>query len=85
MPKDRSLVRASDIGLWSFCNRAWWLAHVEAAPPENPEALAAGTRAHAAHGRSLHRSTQMARVGLLLCLIGLGLFALFLLFGWPGS
>lgn len=85
MPKDRSLVRASDIGQWSFCHRAWWLAHVQKVAPENLEALAAGTQAHAEHGRRLQWSTRLTRIGLLLCLIGMGLLLIFLFLGWPGS
>ena len=42
MAKDRSLVRASDIGAWAFCNRAWWLAKVQHAEHENPAVFVRG-------------------------------------------
>ncbi len=71
MPKDRSLVRASDIGAWAFCHRAWWLANVQGVEHENPGALAAGTRAHTDHGRSLRRSATLQRLGLFLLAAGL--------------
>lgn len=63
MTKDRSLVRASDIGAWAYCNRAWWLANVKNVTPANVSELAAGTRAHHVHGRTLQRSAQLLRLG----------------------
>jgi hypothetical protein len=79
MPKDRSLVRASDIGTWTFCNRAWWLAHVQEAQHENPAALAKGNQAHAAHGRSLLQATWLRHLGIALFVGGFLLAAVVLL------
>lgn len=79
MPKDRSLVRASDIGTWAFCNRAWWLANVQKAPHERPQMLDWGDQSHAAHGRLVTRSGQLQKVGLSLLGAGLILLALLLL------
>jgi hypothetical protein len=79
MAKDRSLVRASDIGAWAFCNRAWWLAHVQHAEHENPAALSRGDDAHAAHGQAVIMASWQQRFGLLLLAAGLifgGLLAL---------
>ena len=64
MREDRSLVRASDIGLWTYCHRAWWLAKVKGAPHRNPAVLEAGVTAHAAHGGQLVRARRLQRVGL---------------------
>jgi hypothetical protein len=63
MSKDRSLVRASDIGAWTFCNRAWWLAHVQKAEHEDPTVLVEGNRAHAVHGRSLLQAAWLRHLG----------------------
>ena len=71
MAKDRSLVRASDIGAWAFCNRAWWLAHVQHAEHENPAALSRGDEAHAAHGQAVTQAGWQQRLGLLLLAAGL--------------
>lgn len=79
MSKDRSLVRASDIGAWTFCNRAWWLANVQEARHENPAVLDAGDRAHRAHGRLLDQSAWLQQVGGWLLAIGMILSGLFLL------
>lgn len=79
MAKDRSLVRASDIGAWTFCNRAWWLAKVQGAEHENPALFTQGNRAHAAHGRKVVRAGQFQRLGLALMAAGLILAGLTLL------
>ena len=70
MAKDRSLVRASDIGAWAFCNRAWWLSVMKEAEHADPALLARGTESHASHGRLVTRSHRLRRVGTVLVLIG---------------
>ena len=66
MREDRSLVRASDIGLWANCHRAWWLAKVKGAEHQNPALLAAGVTAHAAHGAQVQAAGTARRLGLIL-------------------
>lgn len=56
------IIRASEVGEYVFCHRAWWLRHTRGLASANTRALAAGTAAHAGHGR---------RVGLALALRGL--------------
>jgi hypothetical protein len=70
MSKDRSLVRASDIGAWAYCSRAWFLAKVKGVAHQRPEVLAQGTAAHVAQGRSVRRAGQAQRVGLILAAAG---------------
>ena len=79
MPKDRSYVRASDIGAWSFCQRAWWLAQVQKAPHERPQLLDWGDQSHAEHGRLTSRAQQLRRSGLALLAGGLILLGFTLL------
>ena len=79
MPKDRSYVRASDIGAWSFCNRAWWLARVQKAPHERPQQLEWGDQSHADHGRLMSRAQRLRRIGIMLLAGGLILLGLTLL------
>jgi len=69
MSKDRTLVRASDIGLWAYCQRAWWLAQVQGAAHENPQILTRGADAHAAHGARTLRARQLQRIGMWLFLL----------------
>ena len=77
---DRSLVRASDIGLWATCHRAWWLAKVKGAEHRNPALLAAGAAAHAGHGAQVQAAGTARRAGRIL--LALGLLALALLVLW---
>ena len=81
MGKDRSLVRASDIGSWTFCNRAWWLANIKDVPHRNPAALHRGNEVHQAHGRQVARAYRLNRLGTGLIAISLLLGGLVLL-GW---
>ena len=78
---DRSPVRASDIGAWTFCHRAWWLAHVRGAPHERPESLIQGREAHRRHGLAVIQARRLMVLGLALIGVGLVVLALFL-FSW---
>jgi hypothetical protein len=70
MAKDRSLVRASDIGAWAYCRRAWYLAHVRGVAHSRPEILQRGTEAHTQHGQQVRRAGTMQRIGLWLIITG---------------
>jgi hypothetical protein len=84
MAKDRSLVRASDIGAWAFCQRAWWLAHVQGVTPHNQAQLQQGKVAHAAHGQAVVLAVRLRQIGVLLLGLGLLLVLLLLLSFWFG-
>jgi hypothetical protein len=77
MKQEQPLVRASEIGLWSFCQRAWWLAQVKQVSHGKPTLLAYGQDRHARHGRTLHRAQRLQRAGALL--LGVALLLLFAL------
>jgi hypothetical protein len=78
-----SIIRASEIGQFVFCQRAWWLGAVQGYRPVNDAALAAGTQAHARHGRSVAASQRWQQVGYALLALGalLGAIALCYLLG----
>jgi hypothetical protein len=82
MSKERSLVRASEIGQWAFCQRAWWLAYVKQTPHQNPRLLAHGEALHRSHGRTVWLGQALLKLGsalLAMALVaGLGLLALWL-------
>jgi hypothetical protein len=63
MPRYR---RASELGAFAYCRRAWWLQHGLGLPPGNAQARARGERAHAAFGGDLRRSTSLQRLALVL-------------------
>ncbi len=65
------MVRASDIGAWTFCRRAWWLANVRQVKPTNSAALAGGTQSHLAHGKLVERSFRFRRAGVAFILLSI--------------
>ena len=79
MAKDRSLVRASDIGSWTFCNRSWWLATIEDVPHQNPAQLNYGDSMHERHGRNVALAERAYRIGLFLIACALFLAAFLLI------
>lgn len=64
------IIRASEIGQYVFCHRAWWLGAVQGYRPVNDAALEAGTQAHLRHGRSVAGSQRWQRVGYALLILG---------------
>jgi CRISPR/Cas system-associated exonuclease Cas4 (RecB family) len=78
----KRVIRASEVGEYGYCARAWWYRHVARIEPADRETLRrleAGTRAHRRHGRSVALSGVLSGVGLVLALLGaLLLMAVFL-------
>jgi hypothetical protein len=70
------IIRASEIGQYDFCAKAWWLGSVEGVQPSNIRELQAGTAAHEEHGRKVRRAAQLQTVAF--ALIGLGALILML-------
>jgi hypothetical protein len=78
MRAQRPLVRASDIGLWAYCHRAWWLHRVKGAAHQRPARLAHGVAVHEAHSHTLrqahsYRQWAYRLVALALMLLGLAI------------
>ena len=64
----RRVITASEIGQYTYCARAWWLAEIQGLESTNVREMAHGDRAHAAHGdlvAGYHRTRRLA-YGLLL-------------------
>jgi len=73
------LIRASELGEYSYCSRAWWYRHVQKiAPPgrEGASRLQAGIRAHDTHGRTVALSGTFRTLGIILALFGILALAL---------
>ena len=72
------IIRASEIGQYAYCARAWWLGRVLGYRSHNVEEMTAGAEEHDSHGRqvvSYHRWQRLAYLLLsLAAVIGLLLF-----------
>ncbi len=64
------VIRASDIGTYLYCNRAWWYKK-KGVPSANQAELAAGTELHARHGRQVLASGITRMIGLVLLMVAL--------------
>jgi hypothetical protein len=73
----KPVIRASEIGAYVYCRRAWWLKRVAGFEPAGKaEAFSKGITAHATHGRLVRRSSWQRRVALVLFALGLILLLL---------
>ncbi|MCS7220475.1 MAG: hypothetical protein RML36_14135 [Anaerolineae bacterium] len=76
MATNQPLIRASEIGLYAYCARAWWLQRVRGIKSENISALRVGVQRHAQHGRRVALAYELR-------LLGYGLLTLaFVLIVW---
>ncbi|MCR4406398.1 MAG: hypothetical protein NUW24_05680 [Anaerolineae bacterium] len=70
--QDSQVIRASEIGQYAYCARAWWLARVLGYRSSHVEAMEAGTAGHERHGRAVvgyHRLRQAGVFFLALALV----------------
>lgn len=75
MPK-RRIIRASEIGQYAYCARAWWLGNVMGVRPSNTQDLARGTAAHEQHGQRLALAGTLRWVALGLFVLAIILFVM---------
>ena len=73
------IIRASEIGQYDYCAKAWWLGSIEEVPPSNVHDLQAGLAAHEAHGRLVYWATRMQQIASGLLVLGAILLAVFLI------
>lgn len=86
MRADPRVLRASEIGEYVFCHRAWWLHYVLGLASANRAQMDAGTTGHAAHGRAVQRADAFQHAAIVLFLIAIFFAALFvfaaIFFAW---
>jgi hypothetical protein len=70
------VIRASEIGEYVFCHRAWWLHQVQGETSANVRELAEGTARHARHGRRVGLATALRTLAVLLLLAAVVAFLL---------
>lgn len=60
------VIRASEIGEYVYCHRAWWLRHVQGLTSSNVAELAGGTATHTGHGRLVGAASTLRALAMLL-------------------
>ena len=80
-PPHVRMIRASELGEYNYCSRAWWYKHVAKLAPggEVSGRLEAGSEAHRSHGRAIALSARLRLMGAALLIIGLLALALAIL------
>jgi hypothetical protein len=73
------VIRASEIGQYDFCARAWWLNVVQGVPSENVREMQLGTQAHERHGQQVSRAGLMQQVAVVLVIAGIVMLAIMIL------
>ncbi len=56
---DDVILRASEIGEYVHCGRAWWLGHVQGVENRNYARMEAGTARHAEHVNKVRRAGML--------------------------
>jgi hypothetical protein len=70
-------IRASDLGTYLYCRRAWWY-RLQGVESQNKTELTGGTALHRAHGRKVLAAGLYRTLGLLLFLLALVLLTAWL-------
>ena len=86
-PDRSTLIRASELAQYDFCQRAWWLGTVQQLPADNQKALGRGRQAHLRQEDRVIRAGRWRRAGFILVWAGglLLLVALLWLIGAGGG
>lgn len=64
------VIRASDLGSYLYCQRAWWYQQ-QGIENQNENELAAGSLAHQKHGQKVLAARALRLAGWILLLLGL--------------
>ena len=64
--KESRIIRASEIGEYVFCHRAWWLHRVQGLESASRQQMELGVTRHQAHGRAVHRAVSFQRAAVAL-------------------
>jgi hypothetical protein len=68
-PRSDRVIRASEIGRYVYCARAWWLGSVQGLPSTHEREMAVGETAHARHGRRVRTSLWLSRLAIAVLLL----------------
>jgi hypothetical protein len=67
-------IRASEIGSYLYCRRAWWL-RLQGFDSANQAELAAGTELHKRHGRNVIAAGLIRSLAMIVLIVALALLA----------
>ncbi len=84
-PPKPTLIRASELGQYSFCRRVWWLETVKKMRPDNQTRINYGRKVHTHHEHQVRAVIRWRRAGLLLVGLGSLFFTALLLWAWLGA
>lgn len=71
-------IKASEIGSFLYCRRAWWYSHKGYKPEDNQLELASGKKIHQQHGRQVLTGGLIRLAAYLLLLTGIILLTVYL-------
>ena len=77
-------IRASEIGAYLYCKRAWWY-QKQGAPSQNQQELAGGSAYHVRHGRVVLQARLLWLSGWVMLFVGLTVLVIDLALRWLGS
>jgi hypothetical protein len=81
----KRIIRASEIGRYVYCARAWWLGSVQGFASAHQQEMAAGETAHLRHGRQVRASLGLSRLAYGVLLLAAMVAIVWLvseIFGW---
>lgn len=76
--RDR-VIRASEIGRYVYCARAWWLGSVQGLPSTHAREMAAGEAAHTRHGRRVRAFLWLNRLAYVVLVMAVAVGAVWLI------
>lgn len=84
MTKSDDIIRASEIGQYAYCARAWWLGRVKGYRSTNVRAMRQGAAGHDRHGRAVEGYHLQRRVAVALLMLASVALAAWLLLSLGG-
>jgi hypothetical protein len=70
------IIRASEVGNFLYCQRAWWY-HKLGKPSSNQPRLDAGSEFHVQHGRQVARASLLRILSSIILMAGLLILAIY--------
>jgi len=62
MADSERIIRASEVGQYAYCARAWWLGSVQGPPSSHQREMVVGEAVHLHHGKGTRGSLVLARL-----------------------